>query len=77
MKLTPNQVALIVKLFIGLLPLIIRFVREGKIKSAAQDELLIALYGHLYERIDAAHRAREGVLEDEATDPNNRNNAGA
>jgi hypothetical protein len=77
MTLSPSQIGLLVKLVIAVLPFLIRLVREGQVKSAAQDELLIAIYDRLFDRIDAATRAREGALEDEKTDPNNRSRPAA
>lgn len=58
---------LVVKVLFSLLPAIIRLVNEGKIKSAAQNEVLVALQ----ERATRAREA-EGNLPDEADDVNNR-----
>lgn len=66
---------LIVKAVLAVLPMIVQMIQTGKIKQATEDELLKALASRLNERIDAAQKAKEGELPDEANDPLNRDNA--
>lgn len=64
---------LVIKAVLTILPVIIEMVRDGKIKTAAYDEVLAALEGRLDERIKAAREAGAGELIDEDEDPYNRN----
>lgn len=61
---------LVLKAIFTLLPAIIQAVKNGQIKTAAQNEVLVALQN----RIKVAKEA-EGDLPDEADDPNNRDAA--
>lgn len=65
---------LIVRAVLSVLPLIVQMVQTGKIKQATEDELLKALSARLNDRIEAAKKATE-KLPDEASDPDNRDNA--
>lgn len=66
---------LIIKAVLAVLPLVVQMVQSGKIKKANEDELLKALSARLNERIEAAKKAKEGDLPDEALDTDNRDNA--
>lgn len=63
---------LVIKALLSILPAIISAVRDGKIKSAAQDEVLEALMAGLKTKIDAAIKAGTGPLLNEDDDPFNR-----
>lgn len=63
---------LLIKALIAVAPAILDAIRDGRVRSATQDEVLLAIYTKLEKRIEAAARAGEGPLPDEDSDPHNR-----
>ena len=66
----------VIKAVIVLLPQIITMVREGRIKTAAQDEVLEALASKWDSKIREAEAARQAAKDrtDWSADPNDRAN---
>jgi hypothetical protein len=62
----------ILKALFVLIPFIVDAVKEGKIKTAAFDEVFEALEERFYQRIHDAIDAKRKEMVDENTDPNNR-----
>lgn len=62
---------LVIKTLFTLIPLILNLIKEGKIKSAAQDEILAALESLIERKVNDALEAEKN-LPDIATDPFNR-----
>lgn len=63
---------LLIKALIAVTPAILDAIRDGRVRSATQDEILLAIFSKLEKRVEAALRAGEGNLPDEDSDPNNR-----
>lgn len=67
---------LIIKAVLTILPLIIQAIREGRIKDAAQDEILRELLAEHRKRSDTAVAAaadvRSGRVQPDDADPNRR-----
>lgn len=63
---------LIIKALAVILPAIINAIRDGRIRTAAQDEVLTALTRKIEDRLNAAKAVKQENLPDESLDPNNR-----
>jgi hypothetical protein len=63
---------LIIRIVLQLLPVLIQGIRDGRIRSAAQDEVLKELLASHEKRLNDAIRAGEGPFLNEEDDPNNR-----
>lgn len=63
----------VLKAILVLLPVIISYVRDGKVKTGAYDEVIAAMNADWDARVKAANDAANGDLGNEDNDPNNRN----
>lgn len=63
---------LLLRILFQLLPQLIQGIRDGRIRSTAQDEVLRELTASHEKRLNDALRAGQGPFPDEEDDPNNR-----
>lgn len=70
--MTWANIWLVIKTLLIITPAVVEMVRDGKVKSGAQQDILNALAAQMDARLKAAQAAGEGELPDEESDPNNR-----
>jgi hypothetical protein len=67
---------LVLKALLSIVPLIVRLVRERRIREGAQKEVADAIAEKIGARVDAASDARNAEHDDSVPDPHDRANRG-